>query len=378
MRNIKIFVAICAIGLLGFASVPALAADFLYTDRSGNVTSSDQHEDLYAAGGTVNINGNTSGDLVVAGGSINVTGSVEDDILFAGGNVNISGTVGDDMRGSGGNVQINAAVTGDVFVAGGTITTSDNASIGNGLYVAGGTVNINGPVSGPVNISGGTVTINSEIGGDVVVRAGNLVFGSEAVVTGQVRYSGGSPAEVESGAQVSNIQFTQVERDVYGFSWLSIFFVALAYLVTTFLLFAIFPERTIGVAEGAIRRPWLFLLIGLIYMIVMPVLIILLMFTVIGWIVAIILILAHLLILLISWLLMPVFLGTLLLGWLRRRRREGESEVTWYGILLGAVVLWALAFIPVVGWLAIFITYLITLGGVIMYSRRIRPSWMEK
>ena len=71
--------------MLVFLSFPSdtEAADF----RSGSEVNIGPEEtvndDLYATGGTVNVNGTIDGDLVAAGGTINVRGAINGDVIAA-------------------------------------------------------------------------------------------------------------------------------------------------------------------------------------------------------------------------------------------------------------------------------------------------------
>ena len=83
----------------------ALAADVVTaTKQDPNVLigAAETHKNLYTAGGTITINGDTSGDLTAAGGFVTVDGNVEKDLLLAGGTLEVSGTVGDSARIAGG------------------------------------------------------------------------------------------------------------------------------------------------------------------------------------------------------------------------------------------------------------------------------------
>src|SRR2546428_10244542 len=74
------------------------------------------NDDIYAAGGTISIDGKVDGSVIAAGGTITVSGTVSRDVMIAGGTVNVTGKVGGSIRAVGGNLTLNAPVQQDVVV----------------------------------------------------------------------------------------------------------------------------------------------------------------------------------------------------------------------------------------------------------------------
>ena len=62
--------------------------------------------DLYAAGGTIRIDGRVDGDLFVGGGTIDISGPVTGDVFVGGGTVTVSGPVGRHLRVGAGTVTV--------------------------------------------------------------------------------------------------------------------------------------------------------------------------------------------------------------------------------------------------------------------------------
>src|SRR5437868_10351190 len=79
------------------------------------------NDDIYAAGGTISIDGNVNGSVIAAGGTITISGTVSRDVMIAGGTVNVSGKGGGSIRAAGGKLTLNAPVEQDVVVTGGTV-----------------------------------------------------------------------------------------------------------------------------------------------------------------------------------------------------------------------------------------------------------------
>src|SRR5437870_4762579 len=102
MRHIHLIL----VGLFLMLLLPAqaLAAD----PRQGETVVVGPNEtindDLYAAGGTITIQGTINGDLVAAGSTITISGVVNGDVIAAGGTITISGPVRGSVRSGGGNL----------------------------------------------------------------------------------------------------------------------------------------------------------------------------------------------------------------------------------------------------------------------------------
>ena len=95
-------------------------------------------DDLYLAGGQVDLYATVEGDVVVAGGKLNLEGNVQADVIAAGGDLELRGTVADDARLAGGNIRVLAAVGDDLLVAGGRIQLGSMAEVGGAAWLSGG------------------------------------------------------------------------------------------------------------------------------------------------------------------------------------------------------------------------------------------------
>jgi cytoskeletal protein CcmA (bactofilin family) len=137
--------------------------------RAGSdvVISADEtvEDDVYVAGGTVNVDGTVNGDLIVSGGQVGVGGRVTGDLVVAGGTVRIGGQVDGDARVLAGQTSIAGTVGEDVVIGTGTLTVDDAARIDGDLAFSTSQVVLNGAVAG--DVLGGTADYqrNGEVGG---------------------------------------------------------------------------------------------------------------------------------------------------------------------------------------------------------------------
>jgi hypothetical protein len=162
--------------VLGIPAI-ALAQDQILGGkfRSGNevvIPAGEQVAgDLYAAAGTVRIEGSVEGDLVATGGQVEITGEVGGDLIASGGNVRISGRVVGDVRVGAGQVTIEGSIGEDLLAGSGQLTISSGGEIGEDLVFGTGRTTMDGAVSGDVLGATGSYARRGSIGGteDVTV-----------------------------------------------------------------------------------------------------------------------------------------------------------------------------------------------------------------
>jgi cytoskeletal protein CcmA (bactofilin family) len=376
MKKITAITSLAALVLL--VAAPVRAAEFLFPKQPQNgtvsVAASEAHKNLYTAGGNVFIEGKTSGDLFAAGGSLQIAGPVEQDLAAAGGSINISGNVGSNVRASGGSVNINGQVGGDILAAGGSIWLYSSNPVGGDVVAAGGNIVLERPVKGSAKIAGGSVTINSKIDGNVSIRASkSLVFGPNAQISGKIKYQGPAPATVSDGAQLSAIEFTKtpgfnglanIRKALGAFALLKF----IAMLLAGLLLAHFLKKRVETVIKHTRDNPWANLGIGALGAIAIPVTVLILLLTVVGYYAAIVVGAWFGLISLITALITGIFLGSLLLPYLTKNQYEPSD---WRNVVLGLTILAIITWIPIIGWLAATILYLMTFGGMLRMAKEL-------
>jgi hypothetical protein len=99
-----------------------------------------------------------------------ISGPVSGDVLAAGGTIEVSGTVQGDVRAAGGTVLVGGELGEDALVAGGTVDVA--GQVGEDLIVSGGQVTVSGTVAGSATGGAGTYTRTGTIGGtdEIAVR----------------------------------------------------------------------------------------------------------------------------------------------------------------------------------------------------------------
>ena len=124
--------------------------------------------------------------------------------------------------------------------------------------------------------------------------------------------------------------------------------------------------------ENAVTRPLLEIGRGLVVLIVLPVASILLFFTLIGVPLGVLGLLSFVIMLLFTWIMVPVILGSIVY---RKLSKSLAYEVSWKTILLGTALYVLLGIVPVLGGLAQFALILLTLGVMLKLKWDIAKDW---
>jgi hypothetical protein len=334
------------------------------------------HDDLYAAGRTVDIQGTVDGDLVVAGQRITIEGDVTGDVIAAGRDITISGSVGGTVRATGSTVTIHGSVAHDVVAGCGNFVNGPDASIGRDALVGAGTASFGGKVSRDVRAGAGSVTFSGSVGGTVYAYSKEVVLKDGAVLEHDLLYTSRNAVQKAPGATVRG----RIEQRVppehrrpglahHILHWIRMV-IGLGILGALFyLMFSRLGPRSVDTLG---RAPLPSLGIGIVLALVLPAAIgslFLLGLMIGGWWVAIGLMALYLFAVAVGYVIAATSVGT----WILARAGRAGARIGW-AMLLGLVVLMLLGAIPIVGKLVCFAAALCGLGAAGMAWFRTRSG----
>lgn len=369
----KLAAAIALGGALAWLPLPVAAADL----RQGNDVTIGSGEtindDLYAAGGTITVDGTVNGSVLVAGGTVTIAGTVARDLMVAGGTINVTGHVGGTIRAAGGNLTLNGPVEQDIVLAGGRVDIGSKATIGRDLVLAGGTATVSAPIARDVIMSSGTLTLGNRVGGSVRGRVDHLKLDG-AQVAGNLDYTSANQVEQTNGARVGGT-ITRHQPPPDGGSnafvgWLR----ALVGIIALGLILLFVLPRLSGRSIDTLRaEPWLSLGIGAAILIATPIiaLIVFLIGLLIGgWWLGLLLIPIWLLALAVGYVVSGFLLGRVIfaqLGW-------GAYHDA-LALVAGLFVLAVVTIIPLLGWLVGLAAIVFGVGALgLATTRLVRPG----
>ncbi|MEQ9447599.1 MAG: hypothetical protein RLN70_01675, partial [Rhodospirillaceae bacterium] len=194
-RLLRALVVVAALVALPYAP-SALAADD-HDEQVHFATSSGLHfyagsevevsgfaEDLFAAGGEVDVESLTSSVMVVAGGDVSANNIETDRAILAGGNVEVGGIINRHL-----------------IAAGGHIDVRDGTQVRGDVVLAGGQLSFDGMVDGDFIAAGGDVELAGEIGGNANIRSSSIKIAPGTAIAGNLTYS--SPDELTLAPDVT-------------------------------------------------------------------------------------------------------------------------------------------------------------------------------
>lgn len=338
------------VGMVLVWPIATLAATFQAGESYSLGRGQSVTDDLYVGSGSIAVSGNVQGDLIAAGGNISVTGGVSEDLMIAGGMLTVSGSVGDDARIAGGNVTLDGSVADDVFVAGGQIHLTSSSV-----------------VQGDVVVAGGQVTLNGRINGNVKVISGKVSLGDTAIIGGNFSYTSPEQAMISSSARISGMtSFNQVQKfdrekfigPFIVFSYITKLIICAIAAVLFVLIFRTKAPRVVHQALGNFGEN---LLRGFLVLIAVPVAIFFVSFTVIGIPFAVLAFLGY-----VAWMILAgIGAGITFGAWMAKVLMKREpAPVDWKVALLGTAALFVLQLVPLIGWIACSVFFLVTLGAI--------------
>lgn len=358
----------------GVLLLPALSfASFWRADDNVSITALQPvQENAYLAGSSVTVSGTVGGDLFAAGKAVSISGNVSHDIMAAGSLLNLTGAKAEDVRVAGSSVNIGGIFSGELLAAGAQIMVSAETQIAKNVYLTGSALNFSGKGAGDVSLSGERVEFNGSAGKNLTVKTAEaLVIGPDAVIKGDLNYSAPMEAVIDPGAQISGkINFSEIQTGkgrnglraaVGGFLTMIFLIKLLAILLAAYLLWYLRKKDSAEVVQQAASKFGTSLLRGFVFLVVVPVAVIILFFTVIGLPIGIFSIFMYAALLMLACPFAVLLASSLLM--------KRKLELQWYHILLGAVVLTILKVVPIVGWLAVFVVYLAALGSLLTVLR---------
>ncbi len=369
----KLISSIVILGVL--LPLSASAALFLH-EKDGNILikrETEIRDNVYAAGNSISIQQVIFGDVLAAGATVLVSENISDDAWLAGATVSLLGSVGGDARLAGSNVLVNSTINKDLLVAGGTVTVSSKTTVGGDLILAGGIVTFDGVASKSARIMGGEIVINGVINGDVIIKADEkLSFGPSAKIKGNLNYKSKKEVEIPAGVVTGKVTFEEKMRgknkdnsSVMGGIFAT--FAAASFLMTligALALLYLLPKFAHELTTTALTKSSNSMLKGFIVVIVMPIAGIILLATILGWIVGLSILAVFGLTLILAKAATALVLGSLIAKWVKR---DGIIHLSWKTTTVGALAISLLCFIPIIGWLAISLVWLITFGAIVTY-----------
>ena len=364
----------CTAALLAIRPVPAqLAGGDVLLDSSAA-------DDQYLAGGSVTLRADTAGDVIAAGGRILLDGRIDGDVNAAGGMIDLFGRVSDDARLAGGKLTVGAEVGGDLIAAGGSVAIQRDTVVTGRAWLTGGKLKINGDIGRDLQAKGGSVELNAKVAGDTTVIAERVRLGPEAQIAGKFTYRSPREAVIEQGAKITGDVEHLPYRGTMGFSdsgpaaagafggvW------TLGLIVTGAVLVLLFPAGTARLTAILQETPGRAAWIGFALLAAVPLAALLCLLLVIAIPLGVALGALYPIALVAGYLTGALWLAERALA----RFAAAHAERTGWragSLAVALIVLAAVGWIPILGWLVFFAVLVLGLGAVALQVNRMAQT----
>ncbi|MTI80791.1 MAG: polymer-forming cytoskeletal protein [Firmicutes bacterium] len=355
----------------------ALAVD-IQNDQSATVILSDEvvKGPGFYSGDTVKIDGTIDGALFVAAREVIINGTIKGDVFSASRKIIVNGTVEGDLHSASQKIDINGNVLDDARVAAERISVGKNAVINrDAMMVASELVHM-GQIQRQLFAGAENIGILGSVNDDVRLEVGRLKVTDTATIKGDLNYHSPNKATIDNTAQItgnSNWQKTEPKKEVQespfdGFSsiLLSIISALLLWLVITFWRPGFWTKTASPLMDHSLKA----LGAGFLALILVPLIAVVSMITIVGAPIGVILGLTYGVSIYIAKIVAASVIGLFLANkydWAKKHKG------TW-AVLLGLVVISAIGYIPVAGFIFKLFVIVAGLGSLVMAHWRPTPK----
>lgn len=318
---------------------------------------------------TVEINQEVEGDVMVLAGTLTINAKVGGDVLAIAENMEINADIGGDLRVAAKNLDINAKVAKNTNVLAASASVGKVAELGKDIYISSREFKTNGAIGG--NLKGNFT--NAEIGGNINGNAditleeyGKLVIYPDSSI-GNLRYRAKEPTQIPAATIIKGgVEYNELPSEAEKINYFGKIISLFSMIALGMAILFLDKKNTISTAKEIISHPNKSFFYGLLYFLAMPIVAILLMFTIIGMPIALILLAIYAILIYVSQVIAGIALGT---------AATGKKLDRLWSMILGLTVLIILASLPWIGGAFRVFAILIGMGGIInVKKRRLKES----
>ncbi|MBI3872808.1 MAG: polymer-forming cytoskeletal protein [candidate division Zixibacteria bacterium] len=367
---------------------PLVAVAFVLLARSAGATqfraadavhvhNEEVLDDLFAAGGDVNVEAHIAGDLFAAGRTVTLADSAEIDNSFMGGaqRIDLNGLVHNSARLFAQDVTVRGHTERNLMVFSQNLILDTHGWVEKDVNLCCAEAIIRGRIGGDLRGSADKVTIYGQIDGDVRVQAKDLIVMPTAIIGGALKYRSTKDAKIEDGAQVlGGVEKLAPEKGKEkGYTAGSFFWDAwwfLGSLVVGGLLLVLFGPFITAMKSTIIESSWKSIGLGALFVICLPVAAVAMLLTLIGIPMAGLTILVWIVLLCLA----NVFVGLAIGDWALTRLRSGRPSPQFAALCLGMIILTLATAIPYAGALAKLMVVCLAFGGFFLTAYKYRTQ----
>ena len=362
------------------AAIICPAAEIMHDDLVVLPDTTITSGDLYMFGRKAIAEGTVDGDLTACAQKVQLSGIVRHNFYSAAQLIEVEGEIGSDFigfaqdividgkvrggfRGACAAFTLNDTLWGDVIIGAGEVEIGRNAVVYGDIYAGAGEIDIRGRVEGNIIAYVERFKLSGSVTGTVKIMVEEMDFSQGAMIGGNLRYKSEEEFKDDFSPYVDGeIYFTKyVEDDCESCGWIYGLWFFLGSVIIALLIGGFFGKWLDKGAELFELSLGKALGIGFLSFFVLPVAGIIVLVTVIGIPLGIILLLLYGIFLYLGWIIAAAILG----NWGLKMIKWEKAGWILTGII-GLVVLSLLAMIPVLGCLINFCAMILGLGLILL------------
>lgn len=338
-------------------------------EEVSEVNNTDKHSFNYLSKNTVDFNDEVDASSVVFGDKVNFGGVIKGVNLLFGNNVTYTGT-SSYMALFGNNVKVSGNLLNDGVVFGNYVVFDSNAVVNRDIVIFGNNVVLSGTFNRDVRVYASSLSLDGvSILGNVYVSANNVKLDKESSVDGYFKYNEDTNLTNDNNNLKLESYKVEVEKqdiwDVvkrYIGSFLSYVFILAVMLIIYPKLFNKLNKNTLDV-NTVLKRMG----VGLGVLVLVPICILILIFSSLGGYVGVVIGLIYTLLIMISGLITSYTIGRIISNKLMKK------EISNYLVgIIGIVCVSIILLIPVVGGIFGFLSLIYGIGQLIVMFKNVR------
>lgn len=289
---------------------------------------------------------------------------------------------------AGADIVVSEDVESDLRASGDSIVIADDVTIDGDTWLAGRRIVVDGVIDGDLDIRGQSVLLNGPIDGDVSVWAVDLVLGPDTAIDGNLSYYASAAAEIATDARIEGETESHFFSDEEAAApevaddWRGRWqddqddTVVLELTLPGALVLALFagalvfvaPRWSDNVRTVAVDSPALAIFYGLVWMLGLPVVAVFAAFTIVGLPFAFLLIVLYGIVFCAGMVTAAIIIGGFLIDLTGLEFGDGSGRRLAL-VVVGSLVLWAGAGVPVLGGFFWFASIALGIGGMLIAGR---------
>lgn len=365
--------------LAGIPDTMVLAQKDIYIDTEQTI-----NDNFIGFAENIEINGPVNGDIVVAGTNVVINSTVQGDVIAAGSMISIKGTILGNVRVAGATVDLDAIIGKNTNIAAQSFSTSPSNSIGWSLSYLAETANIKGTVGGHVDGSA-TTYVSAVIGGNANIYANQenskITLTDSAVIKGNLTYTSTTDPSISAKAVIQGetiekdptIQLID-KKDFLKFIGLTTAFFKITGLFGLFvvgmIIVSIARKESIKIIDQMKSDPAKSIGWGLALLILVPIVSIVLLFTIIGVPLAMIMMALYFVTAYISKVFVGLFIGRWVIMGIRKNKKDKTFSLL-LAMIIGIIILSIFTSIPVVGWAINAVAIMWAFGAIFQIKKNL-------